>query len=194
MTQKKILDTALKLFATKGYENTTTREICREVGLQCASLYAHFSSKEELFLSVLGNIKEKLEAEHQEYIELILNNQIDDYKETLLHLFKHYMQFFAHNEYELLFWQRIRFFPPVELAGKIDLKKTFYGRPYFEVYYDLFSRCMEKGQIQSRSVDSVVLSFWGFMNGYFDALILYKSQLTEEKLIEAFEIYWSGLI
>ena len=47
-TTKRIVQTALKLFATQGYHNTGIAEILRESGVTRGSLYHYFSSKEEL--------------------------------------------------------------------------------------------------------------------------------------------------
>jgi AcrR family transcriptional regulator len=48
-----IVDVALDLFATMGYDRTSVREIARRTGLSQAGLLHHFRSKEELFLEVL---------------------------------------------------------------------------------------------------------------------------------------------
>lgn len=48
-----ILEAALDLFATRGYDRTSVREIARRAGLSQAGLLHHFSTKEELFLEVL---------------------------------------------------------------------------------------------------------------------------------------------
>lgn len=51
--REEILQTALELFARKGYDRVSVREIARESGLSQAGLLHHFSTKEELFLEVL---------------------------------------------------------------------------------------------------------------------------------------------
>ena len=48
-----ILQIALELFAEKGYDRVSVREIARAAGLSQAGLLHHFSGKEELFLEVL---------------------------------------------------------------------------------------------------------------------------------------------
>ena len=47
-----ILLAAARLFAAKGYEGTSVREIAETVGLLPGSIYHHFPSKEDLFVSV----------------------------------------------------------------------------------------------------------------------------------------------
>jgi TetR/AcrR family transcriptional regulator, cholesterol catabolism regulator len=44
---------AARLFSEKGYDATTVRDIAEAVQLQSGSLFFHFSSKEEILLSVL---------------------------------------------------------------------------------------------------------------------------------------------
>ena len=48
-TKRKIFQTAIKLFAEKGYENTGIEEITAVAGYAKGSLYYHFGTKEDLF-------------------------------------------------------------------------------------------------------------------------------------------------
>ncbi len=48
-TKRKIFETAMRLFAEKGYEATSVEEITATVGVAKGTLYYHFSSKEEIY-------------------------------------------------------------------------------------------------------------------------------------------------
>ncbi|MBW2609062.1 MAG: TetR family transcriptional regulator [Deltaproteobacteria bacterium] len=48
-----IRNAAARLFAEKGFENTTTRDIARAADISNASLYYYFDSKEELLYQIL---------------------------------------------------------------------------------------------------------------------------------------------
>ncbi|MFF3758840.1 TetR/AcrR family transcriptional regulator [Streptomyces sp. NPDC002185] len=52
-TRTRIVDAARDLMRTVGLARTTTKEIARAAGCSEAALYKYFSSKEELFLTVL---------------------------------------------------------------------------------------------------------------------------------------------
>jgi len=52
-TKTKILDVAIDLFAQKGFDATSMLEIAQAVGVKKASLYAHFSSKDEILEKIL---------------------------------------------------------------------------------------------------------------------------------------------
>jgi len=47
-----VLDAAAELFATKGFRETTMRDIARAAGMLHGSIYYHYGSKEDLLLAV----------------------------------------------------------------------------------------------------------------------------------------------
>ncbi len=51
-TKSQILTAALDLFAQNGYEKTTMRAIAKKVGIQSASIYYFFDSKESLLKAI----------------------------------------------------------------------------------------------------------------------------------------------
>ena len=52
--REELLATAAKIFSARGYEGASLREICAAAGILPGSMYHHFSSKEDLFVSVHG--------------------------------------------------------------------------------------------------------------------------------------------
>lgn len=55
-TKGALLQAALALFAAKGYEGTSVRDIARSVGLSESVLYAHFASKRAIFDAVFAQL------------------------------------------------------------------------------------------------------------------------------------------
>jgi AcrR family transcriptional regulator len=51
-TREQILDVALDLFASVGYEKTSLREIAERMGFSKAALYYHFASKDDILLAL----------------------------------------------------------------------------------------------------------------------------------------------
>ncbi|MEO9028584.1 MAG: TetR/AcrR family transcriptional regulator [Ktedonobacteraceae bacterium] len=93
-TRQRILDAALSLFATKGYEKTTMREIAS--GAECALglAYRYFASKEELVLELYRKLVSQLEeqagllasgtiADRFQYIILTQFELMTPHRETL---------------------------------------------------------------------------------------------------------------
>lgn len=56
----KALDSFLTLFWTKGYRNTTTRELASSAGISEGSLFNSFSSKREIYINALRRYRERL--------------------------------------------------------------------------------------------------------------------------------------
>ena len=52
-TRQKIIDSAIELFSSKGYTETSVRDIALAVGINASSLYNHFKSKEEILRHLL---------------------------------------------------------------------------------------------------------------------------------------------
>lgn len=52
-TAERILDAAEELFAERGYNGTTLRDVATRVGVRPPSLYNHFASKDALYAAVL---------------------------------------------------------------------------------------------------------------------------------------------
>ena len=55
-TRERIQAVAVRMFADRGYDNTSLREIAEELGVTKAALYYHFKTKEELVASLIGDI------------------------------------------------------------------------------------------------------------------------------------------
>jgi AcrR family transcriptional regulator len=59
--RRQILEGAARVFARKGYERATTREIAREADLAEGTIYNYFSSKQELLLALADTIRLQFE-------------------------------------------------------------------------------------------------------------------------------------
>ncbi len=55
-TQAAIIETAGKLIASQGYDKTTSKQICQELGINLAAVNYHFDSREKLYLEVLRQV------------------------------------------------------------------------------------------------------------------------------------------
>ncbi len=64
-TREIIMDEALALFAVKGYEAVSMRDIAAAVGIRASSIYYHFSGKQELFDALVqkaNGVKDSLQT------------------------------------------------------------------------------------------------------------------------------------
>ncbi|MFT9788729.1 TetR/AcrR family transcriptional regulator [Streptomyces rhizosphaericola] len=67
-TRTLILETALRLFAERGYDRTTMRAIAQEAGVSVGNAYYYFSSKEHL----VQGFYDRIAAEHAQAVRPVL--------------------------------------------------------------------------------------------------------------------------
>lgn len=62
-TTQRILDKALELFSTQGYDSVSVGEIAKAVGIKAPSLYNHFPSKQAIFDAIVKSTTAQYEAD-----------------------------------------------------------------------------------------------------------------------------------
>ncbi|MCK9240348.1 TetR/AcrR family transcriptional regulator [Desulfocurvus sp.] len=68
MTKKeKILYAALRLFANKGFADTSTAELAKAIGVAESTIFYHFGSKEDLLLEVLREVRREVLRHFEEH-------------------------------------------------------------------------------------------------------------------------------
>jgi AcrR family transcriptional regulator len=81
-TRQHILDTAIRLFTSKGYDETTMRDIAEEANCSLGLAYRYFARKEDLVLAIYADFASKSEA-HIETLEP--GTVADRFYRTMLH-------------------------------------------------------------------------------------------------------------
>lgn len=56
LSRKKIINSAITLFASKGFTSTTTREICKHAGVNLSLIPYYFENKEGLYTNIIESI------------------------------------------------------------------------------------------------------------------------------------------
>lgn len=60
-TRERIIEEATDLFASKGYEKTSLREVADRLGFTKAALYYHFNSKSDLARAIIEPVKQDID-------------------------------------------------------------------------------------------------------------------------------------
>ncbi|MDO5981767.1 TetR/AcrR family transcriptional regulator [Flavivirga spongiicola] len=58
--KNKVIEAATKLFAEKGFENTSMANICLEANVSKGLVYHHFKSKESILIEIFTNVTDKM--------------------------------------------------------------------------------------------------------------------------------------
>ena len=77
-TKARILESALELFAEKGYSGTSMRDIAKRLGITKAALYKHYASKQEIFEAVMQDTAQRYER-FADQIDIHMHNAPQDF-------------------------------------------------------------------------------------------------------------------
>jgi AcrR family transcriptional regulator len=97
-TEERIMDTALKMFAEKGYLGAKTRDIAEEAGFSEMTLFRKFKTKKNLYDRVMDISQEKLFKEFQ---SLFSEGQYGNAEEFLKNLINN-ITFLIDNNFEYI--------------------------------------------------------------------------------------------
>jgi AcrR family transcriptional regulator len=76
-TKARILSAAEQVFAERGFDGSSTREIATQAGVNISSLHYHWASKETLYLAVFRDVFERLVEHLQGAITTLLEHETD---------------------------------------------------------------------------------------------------------------------
>ena len=172
-TNRKIFETAMELFAQKGYDGTSVEEITSLVGIAKGTLYYHFSSKEEIFNFLVNEgmklLKNSIEIKTSQY-----TNSLDKLKAVIL------IQIKIIVKYENLITLVIS-----QMWGKEErhLRCREYVFEYIKIIEDIVKEGIEKGEIFEGNPEAIASGIFGLTC----SSLIYK--LKTEKEIDIQGIY-----
>ena len=94
--KERILKAAIELFASKGFDGTSVRNIAEKAGLSVAGMFYYFSSKEEILYQIMTMF---MDAAYQKIMQ-IYNTDIDPI-EKLSEICKFYVEQYAGHKHQL---------------------------------------------------------------------------------------------
>src|SRR5579885_2826074 len=137
-SRDEILKAAMRLFANRGFHETSMSEVAREARVSKALIFWHFKTKEELFLAVLNRLLQPYFIDFAEEVGAL------DERAQLRKLVQAYLLFVRDNA------SSVRFFLGQLLHGEkvpeelsMQVMKLYEG--YRELMVDIIRRAQEKG-------------------------------------------------
>ena len=92
----KILAAARRIFGEFGYNDTTTRMIAKEVGIDISTLYYHWGEKQDLYEAVIMDISEEIQGKLNEIEEEVSGQSLTARLEIAIDIMCDYL--FSHPE------------------------------------------------------------------------------------------------
>lgn len=191
--QQKIAESAIKLFAEKGYANTSTSEIAKAAGVAEGTIFRHYKTKDNLLLSlILPFIKASMPTMAENVYKEVLPDRNDSFENFLRALLKNRMQFFKENKE--IFQVFVK-----ELVYNDELKREllpFFAENIVKRFGEVIDMYKERGEIIDLPTDEILRILFSFYGGYFLSrfVILAIEPEDEEKEIDnMIEIVMNGL-
>jgi AcrR family transcriptional regulator len=92
----RILASARKIFGEYGYNNTTTRMIAKDVGIDISTLYYHWGEKQDLYEAVLEDVGDAIQQKLNEIERKVSGQSLTTRLEIALDMMCDYL--FSHPE------------------------------------------------------------------------------------------------
>lgn len=182
---QRILKTAAKIFAEKGFHHTSVRDISRATKMSLSGLYYYFTTKEEL----LFLIQERCFLTLLQRWEQPANSNLD-IRARIRAFAENHLSFFLHNMPEM----KVMAHEDESLTGEFNEKILVLKRRYVKVITDLIGEL--QAQENGKGVDLRVATFalFGMMNWIY-TWYQPKRDLPLPQLIEQMlRIYFFGLL
>ena len=163
-TKQKILDKALELFSTQGYDSVSVGEIAKAVGIKAPSLYNHFPSKQAIFDAIVESTATQYEADTDQ-INIHVQNAAQDIPvfseitaEALSEKVRQIFEYSLHNETI----SRFRRMMTIEQFRSSELA-VLYSNRYVEriLHYHtgIFRALIAAGEITAEDPDTLAMMY-----------------------------------
>lgn len=184
-TAEKIKQAALTMFTESGYEGAALSEIAKAVGIKTPSIYAHYKSKEQLFVQL---IQEVIAEELKQYVELLREMEQEPIKQQVYRLFAFFTDL-NHITTGQAFLKRTILVPPRHLRDQLRQDFMRHENELSEGIAAVLHKGAAEGLFNPEEEERLIAVFYVCVDG-----LLVENQLYEEELFEKRkQMVWQSL-
>ena len=181
-TKEKIMYGALHMFAERGYEAVSIRDICGEVGIKESTLYYHFKNKMDILDSLIAKFKEHIEGLliHIDEMPQMPSGTTKKKNAGSKDIIDSYMMdsyLFDPFCNLMIRLMMIEQFHNEEMRALYE--KTMFTDPY-DIYLRVFRMLASQGAFSESQVDAIVRRYHAYMTMLTYRYLL-NGELTEER-------------
>lgn len=181
--REKFLRVALKLFITRGVQNTSTAAIAKEAGTAAGTLFLYFPTKQDL----INELVLQISNDQSDYMKTLLDPSLS-VRDTFLTIWQGCIRWFLEHRDAFEYIRQVRDTGMVEEAIVQESGKSFI---YF---YNAIQKGLDEGALKPYPLE-VIGAFL-----YQDIVAVMSLMRTEarlekqEEVIQAgFDIFWDGI-
>jgi AcrR family transcriptional regulator len=188
MSLEKIREEAIKQFAQKGYDGTSIKDITKEIGITAPALYAHYSSKEDLFLNIFCEAVEDLISSIR---RAIVTSDSESVEKILYSIYSAYInEVFSKNPKSLLIL-RNTMFPCESLTEKVVEIVLNANRDLSSRIKSVFEQGMKDGIIKVNTPDKYYRQFFKLITAHIYEMLAFKVILTTNQIDTEWKEFWN---
>ena len=174
--QEAIMASAKELFFARGFTATTMEEIAQRAELSKGALYLYFSSKEDLYVTVLHEGLKILFDRIEEVFQLDLppDQLIRRFGEVRYRYYLDYREY-----YRIFFFRQHRDVDVARqlLPHKLVQENLEKGMRNFQRFIGIVQQGIDQGTFAAVDPRKAAVAFWGAING---VLLFFEEELSKE--------------
>lgn len=185
VTEVRIVEAAVQLFARQGYKGTTTRQIAQLAGVNEATVFRYFERKAELFWAAAESRLTRLKLNR----ELQTGMAMDLEPEIVLPMLVQFLMENISEDHELM---RLLYVAGFELPGADRMFREHLG-PIFDAVSAYFGRCAARGAISESEPTFATLGLAGAVSAHSNLRRLFagdKGRQDAQTLAPAYAQFW----
>lgn len=186
---ERIRAAALELFAEAGYEGVSMSEIAGAAGIKTPSIYAHFASKEALFLELFD---EAVRHDVECVAWLSAEQGGRSASERLEAIFAHYTDPVGPTAGQM-FLRRTMLMPPKKLRDRMQRAFLAYEARLTDVLRSLIGEALQGGGLPERTFDRHIAHFYALIDGLLLEQQWYGGELYRVRQRMGWEAWRDGL-
>jgi AcrR family transcriptional regulator len=182
MSSELIRKSALKCFSINGYEGTSLSMITDELGMKKQSVYAHYRSKEDIFMSVLDSVLEEELDFMRNYFGGEFENAAECFDGFVTRVKERSL---SEKEGNIMFILRTSYMPPEKMRGEVSAKTHVYWEALEEMVCSVLEGSfMDKEELRSRTLAMTTL-----IDGLLSALLYCGTEVLESRQKACSELF-----
>jgi TetR/AcrR family transcriptional regulator len=185
--QERILNAAMKEFASKGYDNASTNEIVKEANIGKGRLFHYFNTKKDLFLFLFDYSFQIIKSD---YYDLIDVSERDIF--TRLHQVT-ILNIEAYRKHPWMFdFAKVAMFSTSEQVKEelAERRKDFTSIGYSKLYMDIDTSLFKEGIDFKKAMELITWSIEGYGNRIIDKLKCSEiKDFDFDQILEEFDTY-----
>ncbi|MHA7964799.1 TetR/AcrR family transcriptional regulator [Paenibacillus sp. CAU 1782] len=190
MTAGRIREVALKHFAEHGYEGASLANIAGEVGIKKQSIYTHFAGKDDLFLDVFREARDKQIRFVQDYF---LNKDQQQLKALLFGFLKGFFLRYEQDDSAKFFLRSI-FFPPSHMKDMVVEQGNEFVQGLEEMIYPLFQEAARGGIVDGAlPARAAGIAYAALLDAMLVELLYAGAERGMERLEASWLVFWRGV-